>query len=156
MPARSDNLPRYLTRFIGREREVEQLNRLLTSTSTTRLITLTGAGGCGKTRLATELARALTGHDAGEKEGLFCDGVSWVGLSSLSDPAQVPQTVAAALGLREARGRSPARALLASLRQASFLLVLDNCEHLARACGALAQKLLAGCPGLVTDQASLQ
>jgi non-specific serine/threonine protein kinase len=67
----------------------------------------------------------------------------------LSDPALTPQAVAAALDLREATGRSPTEALLAALRQAHLLLVLDNCEHLVDACGALAQQLLAGCPGLV-------
>ena len=145
----SGNLPRYLTRFIGRQREIAQLKQLLTTRRVARLITLTGVGGCGKTRLAAEVARAFANHGAGENAALFSHGVRWVGLSWLSDPALVAQTVAAALGLREAMGRSPGRALLAALRQAHLLLVLDNCEHLAGACGALAQQLLAGCPGLV-------
>jgi len=143
------SLPRYLTRFIGREREIAQLKQSLTAKRAARLITLTGVGGSGKTRLAAEVARAFTNHGAGENDAPFSHGVRWVGLSWLTDPALVPQTVAAALGLREATGRSPTHALLAALRQAHLLLVLDNCEHLVGACGALAQQLLAGCPGLV-------
>lgn len=145
----SSNLPHYLTRFIGHEREIAQLKQLLTAGRAARLITLTGVGGCGKTRLAAEAARAFANHDAQGSGALFGDGVRWVSLSSLSDAALLPQTVAAALGLREATGRSPTAALLAALRQAHLLLVLDNCEHLASACGTLAQQLLAGCPDLV-------
>lgn len=142
-------LPRYLTRFIGRQREITQLKQLLTAGLGARLITLTGVGGCGKTRLAVEVARALTNHGPGHNCTPFSHGVRWVDLSSSSEPALVPQTVAAALGLREVTGRRPCRALLAALRQAQVLLVLDNCEHLTSACGALAQQLLAGCPDLI-------
>lgn len=142
------NLPYYLTRFVGRRREMARLEQLLTTEIRQRLITLTGVGGCGKTRLAAEVARTFRDERAGESDVLFSYGVQWVGLSSLSDPARVPQTVAAALGLREATGQSPLHALLAALRQADLLLVLDNCEHLAEACGSLAQQILDACPGL--------
>jgi non-specific serine/threonine protein kinase len=123
--------------------------QLLTAKRAARLITLTGVGGCGKTRLAAEVARLFTDTDAGGKGAPFGDGVRWVSLTSLSDPALIPQAVAAALGLREATGHSPTGALLAALRQAHLLLMLDNCEHLTGACGTLAQRLLADCPDLV-------
>lgn len=141
--------PHYLTRFIGRQREIAQLKQMLTAKSAARLITLTGVGGCGKTRLATEVARVFTDTGTRGKDALFGDGVRWVSLTSLSDPALIPQTVAATLGLREATGHSPAGALIAAFRQAHLLLMLDNCEHLAGACSALAQRLLADCPDLV-------
>ena len=141
--------PHYLTRFIGRQREIAQLKQMLTAKSAARLITLTGVGGCGKTRLAAEVARIFTDAEAGGKDELFGDGVRWVSLTSLSDPALIPQAVAAALGLREATGHSPTGALLVALRQAHLLLILDNCEHLTGACSELVQRLLADCPELV-------
>lgn len=141
--------PQYLTRFIGRRRELAQLSEQLTTKRAARLITLTGVGGSGKTRLAAELARVAARPGRDTQDAWIGYDVCWVSLSSLTDPALVPQTVAAALGLREARGRSPASALLAAVRETHLLLVLDNCEHLAGACGALARQLLDGCPHLV-------
>lgn len=106
----------------------------------TRLLTLTGPGGCGKTRLALKAAfEAVEG---------FKDGAWWVGLASLSDPDLVPQAVAQALSVREAPGRPSNETLVEHLRTKKTLLVLDNCEHLVDACAALAGALLASCPDL--------
>lgn len=130
-------LPLPLTSFIGREREIATVRGLLEQT---RLLTLTGAGGSGKSRLALEVVRQVASE--------FPHGVGWVELAALSNPDLVPQQVAAALGLREEGGRSRIEALLEWLRDRSLLLVLDNCEHLVDACATLADTLLRGCPGL--------
>ena len=113
------NLPVPLTRFIGREREMAEVKRLL---ATTHLLTLTGAGGCGKSRLALQAAAGVLEE--------FPDGVWLVELASLADPRLVPQAVAAVLGLREQTGRSVTETLLDALRPRFLLLLLDNCEHL--------------------------
>ncbi|HEX6200634.1 MAG TPA: AAA family ATPase, partial [Thermoanaerobaculia bacterium] len=130
-------LPVELTCFVGRERELGEARALL---GRTRLLTLTGAGGSGKTRLAVELASRAAGDYPG--------GAAWVELGPLADPALLAAHVAAALGLREEPGKCPLEALLAHLRERSLLLVLDNCEHLVDACAALADALLRGCPSL--------
>jgi predicted ATPase/class 3 adenylate cyclase len=132
-----NNLPRQLTSFIGREGEIPEVKRLL---STRSLVTLTGSGGCGKTRLALEVAAELI--DA------YADGVWLVELATLSEPDLVLQTVAAALGLREVRGRARLATLLDYLRLRELLLVLDNCEHLVAACAELAEASLRSCPRL--------
>jgi predicted ATPase/DNA-binding CsgD family transcriptional regulator len=131
------NLPLQLSSFIGREREVADVKRLI---NTNRLLTLTGSGGCGKTRLA------LTG--ASEVAEDFEDDAWWVPLASLSEPDLLPQAVAAALGVREAPGRSLSKALVEHLETKNQLLVLDNCEHLIDACAALSDTLLRLCPDL--------
>ena len=105
-----------------------------------RLVTLTGPGGVGKTRLALHAAAAAL--DA------FADGAWVAALEALAEPALVPQTVAAALGVPEAPGRAPLTALADHLRDRTLLLVLDNCEHLLEAAAALADALLRACPGL--------
>jgi hypothetical protein len=117
------NLPLRLSTFIGRERELAQLKSLLWSS---RLLTLTGFGGCGKTRLALKAAEHLL--DA------FSDGVWLVELAPVSDPDLVPQVVAATLGLHDATDRSLSDVLIAHLQSREVLLVLDNCEHLIAAC----------------------
>ena len=132
-----NNLPRQLTSFIGREREMAEVRRLL---STTRLLTLTGSGGCGKTRLALQVAADLV--------EAFAEGVWFVDLAPLSDPALVPQTVAATLRVREEPGRPILITLSEYLQPRHLLLVLDNCEHLVGACAELAQALLRACPHL--------
>jgi predicted ATPase/DNA-binding SARP family transcriptional activator len=132
-----DNLPLELSSFIGREREVAEVKRLL---GDNRLLTLSGAGGCGKTRLALAVAFEVVPD--------FEDGAWWVGLASLSDPDVVPQVVASALVVREAPGRTPTEALVAHLTLKRSLLVLDNCEHLIEECAALADTLLRSCPSL--------
>jgi predicted ATPase len=137
-PERSPgNLPLGLTSFVGREREVAEVEKLLAER---RLLTLTGPGGCGKTRLALEVSRDLVGR--------FTDDVWLVELASLSDPDLVPQTVASTLGVREQPGRQPTQTLSDHLQPKEALLVLDNCEHLVVACAGLAEALLRACPNL--------
>src|SRR5213596_2499576 len=129
--------PAQLTSFIGRERETAAVQELLQST---RLLTLTGAGGSGKTRLALEVASRVGTQ--------YPDGVAWVELAPLSNPELVPHHVADALGVRRDGIRSAGDALLEALREWDALLVLDNCEHLVEACARLAEALLRGCPRL--------
>jgi predicted ATPase/DNA-binding SARP family transcriptional activator/DNA-binding CsgD family transcriptional regulator len=138
-PADADkhNLPAPRTSFVGREREMLELKRTL---AMTRLLTLTGAGGAGKTRLALEVARELV--------GVYPDGVWLVELASISGPELVPKAVAGALGVPERPGQPLTDTLVEALRAKSALLVLDNCEHLVKAAARLADALLDACPGL--------
>jgi predicted ATPase/DNA-binding SARP family transcriptional activator/DNA-binding CsgD family transcriptional regulator len=129
------NLPQPRTSFVGREREMIEVKRSL---STTRLLTLTGAGGSGKTRLAIEVARDLAGS--------YADGVWLLELASLSDPELVPQAVAGALGAQEQSGRPLLDSLLDTLGDKEMLLLLDNCEHLIDAIARLTTDLLHSCP----------
>ena len=131
-------VPAYLEPMIGREQEAETLLHLL-GQSAVRLITITGPGGVGKTRLASELARAAL--------GIFPDGVAWASLAPLTDPTLVAPAVAHALGLREAGGQTPHDLLRGYLRDRHVLLVLDNFEHVLRAAPDVAA-LLLGCPRL--------
>jgi predicted ATPase/DNA-binding CsgD family transcriptional regulator len=125
------NLPAELTRFVGRERELATIQAMLAKA---RLLTLTGAGGVGKTRLAIEVA--------GQVLDAFPDGVWLVELAAITDPARLEDAVARTLGVREEPGRPLSDTLAAALRPRPLLLLLDNCEHLAGACAALAQALL--------------
>ena len=138
-PGRSigHNLPASLTSFIGRGRERADVQARLTES---RLVTLTGVGGCGKTRLAIEVARAVISR--------YPDGVWFADLAPLADGALVPQTVAAALSVRETPGQSITDSLASALRDRDLLLVLDNCEHLLDACARLVDRLLRVCPSL--------
>lgn len=131
------NLPGSLTSFVGRECEKEVVERLL---STTRLLTLTGAGGSGKTRLAQEVARELT--DA------YTDGVWFVELAPVTEGSLVTGTVAEALEVREEPDRPLDTTLVDALREKNILLLLDNCEHLVEDVARLAELLLRSCPGL--------
>jgi predicted ATPase/DNA-binding CsgD family transcriptional regulator len=133
----SNNLPLLLTSFIGREFEVGEARNLLHST---HLLTLTGAGGSGKTRLALAVA--------GKYLDQFPGGVWWVDLASLGDAAFIPQAIAAAVGVHEISGTPLAETLAAHLKPRQVLLVLDNCEHLIEACARLVYTLLVTCPGL--------
>jgi predicted ATPase/DNA-binding SARP family transcriptional activator len=135
-PARH-NLPSALTSFIGRDRELREVARLL---DRNRLLTLIGAGGSGKTRLALEAATA--------RLGACHDGVWLVELAGLGDPALVPAAVASALGLTLPSQRPALEGLGAQLNQSRRLLILDNCEHLVAACAVLAEHLLGVCSGL--------
>jgi predicted ATPase/DNA-binding SARP family transcriptional activator len=131
------NLPLARTSFIGRERERLEVKRLL---AMTRLLTLTGAGGCGKTRLALEVARDLV--------GAYPDGVWLIELAPLSDPTLVVLAVASTLGVREQPGRPLLETLKDTLRPRKTLLVVDNCEHLVEAVARLVDALLDSCAGL--------
>src|SRR5918998_4342554 len=131
------NLPSEFSSFVGREKELAEVKRLL---EYNRFLTLTGSGGCGKTRLALAAARELVER--------FEDGVWLVELASLSDLALLPQAVASTLGVREQPGRSLIETLSDYLGSKKVLLVLDNCEHLIEACAELAEALLHSCPEL--------
>jgi predicted ATPase/DNA-binding SARP family transcriptional activator len=131
------NLPAPLASFVGRENELAELTRRL---ALTRLLTLVGSGGCGKTRLALHAAWAA--HDS----GAFHDGVWFVALDALSEPALMPHAVGMVLGIVEPANVSISDALLSQLKARHVLLVLDNCEHMIGACADLAATLLRACP----------
>jgi DNA-binding SARP family transcriptional activator len=130
-------LPRPLTELIGRENEIRAIEACLSSS---RLVTLTGSGGVGKTRLAIQVAENL--------EDCWIDGVSFVELAALTDSALISHAVAAALSVRELPGRPLRSTLEGFLCSKEMLLVLDNCEHLIGDCANVADWLLAASPGL--------
>jgi len=132
------NLPEPLTSFVGREREIAQVKTLLKQT---RLLTFTGSGGCGKTRLALRVAAEVVGG--------YSDGVCMVELASVLDPLLVPQMVGAALGLKEESEEPISTTVLRHLKVRRLVLVMDNCEHLLPACCNLVSDILKHCP-LVT------
>jgi len=140
------NLPVQLSSFIGREKEIAEIRRLFTPAQDerteegVRLLTLTGPGGTGKTRLAIRAATQLL--DA------FPDGIWLVELAMLADPGLVPQTVAALLGVREEPNYPLTRALTTYLRTKRMLLIFDNCEHLVDTCAQLVETLLRACAKL--------
>ncbi len=156
LQAARHNLPAPLTSFIGREREIAEVKRLLTPTPVpspspddtsrqergqggeVRLLTLTGSGGTGKTRLALQAAADLVAS--------FADGIWLVELASLAEPRLVPQAVATALGVREEQSRPLLATLVDYLRTKRLLLLLDNCEHLLEACARLSDAILHACP----------
>ena len=140
-------LPAPLTGFVGRERELAEIARLVAAH---RLVTLVGAGGVGKTRAAIEVAVGV--------RAIFADGVSLVDLSALPDPALLPDAVATALGVEDRAGVDLEQRLVRVLRPQRRLMLLDNCEILRTACAAMAGRLLAACPGvtvLATSRESL-
>jgi non-specific serine/threonine protein kinase len=131
------NLPAPLTSFVGREAEIQSAIDLL---ATTRLLTLTGSGGIGKTRLGLAVAAVVA--------GLYGGGVWLVELAGLANPALLAQAVAAALGVPEAGGRPLLDVLVDTIAERPLLLVLDNCEHLLDDAAVLARSLLLRCPEL--------
>jgi predicted ATPase/DNA-binding SARP family transcriptional activator/DNA-binding CsgD family transcriptional regulator len=128
------NLPAPRTSFVGREREMVEVKRML---AMTKLLTLTGAGGSGKTRLALEVARDLM--------SIYPDGVWLATLAELSEGDLVPQAVAAALQIPERSGQPLIDTLVEALADKELLLVLDNCEHLVEAAAVLVDTLLDSC-----------
>jgi predicted ATPase/class 3 adenylate cyclase len=136
-PELPNNLPRQVTSFIGREKEIGAVKSLL---GKTRLLTLTGSGGCGKTRLALQVAADVLEN--------YADGAWFVELAPLADPALVPQSVASALRVTEEAGKPLVQTLVAALKDRKMLLILDNCEHVLDACARLVDTLLHTCPTL--------
>jgi predicted ATPase/class 3 adenylate cyclase len=136
LDARPNNLPPQLTSFVGRDGEIAEVRRLL---GPTRLLTLTGAGGTGKSRLALRVA--------GETLTEYRDGAFFVDLSSLTDPSLVPSSVARSLGVPEAAGRPILDAVKDHLRDRELLLVVDNFEQVAEA-GPVIEELLTAAPKL--------
>jgi predicted ATPase/DNA-binding SARP family transcriptional activator len=134
-PPRLDNLPATLTSFVDRTQERAQLTLLLAET---RMLTLTGPGGIGKTRLAIEVARGLV--DDYER------GIWLANFGSLADPDLVPQAVGSVLLVRNSGGVAPTEALISYLSNRHCLLLFDNCEHLIDACATLAEALVTSCP----------
>ena len=132
-----NNLPHQLTSFVGRERELEEVKRLLREA---RLVTLHGPGGLGKTRVSLQVAADVLDE--------YPDGVWFVELAPLSDPRMVPQAVASALGVKEEAGKPLTDALAKFVGDRRLLLILDNCEHLTLACAALAKQLLQAGPNV--------
>jgi predicted ATPase/DNA-binding CsgD family transcriptional regulator len=130
-------LPVGVAAFVGRERERASLAELIADA---RVVTLTGAGGCGKTRLALEVA--------GDVASRFTDGTWWVDLQGVNDPTMVAATVAAAMGVREQPEQVLTDALTQQLRDRHLLIVLDNCEHLVERCAALVTEVSSRCPQL--------
>jgi predicted ATPase/class 3 adenylate cyclase len=132
-----NNLPLQLTSFVGREKEIADIKGLLIAA---RLVTLTGSGGTGKTRLALEVGT--------EELASFANGVWLIELAPLSDPVQIIPALAQAFGLQELPFNPLANLVMDYLRAKKLLLILDNCEHLIEACARLADDLLHQCAGL--------
>ena len=137
LDVRLHNLPVPLTRFIGRAREMSELEHHL---GTNRLVTLSGPGGCGKTRLALQVGGDLVDR--------YSDGVWFVELAAVADPALVPRVIASVLAVREQPGRPILATLVDALARKKLLLLLDNCEHITAACAHVVGELLAACPDL--------
>ena len=136
-PGARHNLPRAISSFVGRDRDVAELAELL---ETARLVTLTGPGGCGKTRLAIEAAFASL--------PVRPDGIWFVDLAPVSDRELVLAVAANAMGVQESRAASADSALIEFLSSGRPLVILDNCEHLIQTCAELAEEWLSACPGL--------
>jgi len=147
LDALPNNLPGQLTSFVGRVTELREIQAALEGT---RLLTLTGAGGCGKTRLALQTAADTVDR--------YPDGIWWVELAPVLDPEQLGSALATALSVRPLSGQTPLEAAVSHLAEQRALIVLDNCEHLLEASAAAGEALLRGAPGvaiLATSRAPL-
>jgi predicted ATPase len=131
------NLPLQMTSFVGRDREIVEITKALDDT---RVVTLTGVGGVGKTRLAVQVGAELLPH--------FGDGVWLCELGPVADRSLVPEVVAAALGVQQRPEMSVAESILAACRNRELVLVLDNCEHLLDAAARLVEAMVRACPGV--------
>ncbi len=134
---RRHNLPAQMTSFIGRENELAEIKQVLNEH---RLVTLTGSGGAGKTRLGLQVGAECLNQ--------FSDGVWLAELAPVTEPNQIPQTLFSVFSLREDSHRSALEVLIDYLRAKTMLLVLDNCEHLIEACAQISEALLHACPKL--------
>lgn len=140
-----NNLPPFLTSFVGRTAEIAQVRQEL---APTQLLTVTGPGGGGKIRLALQVAAEML--------GVFRDGVWWCDLAGVTDPAYVAPAVASSLRLAEPADRPALDRLMTTLSGQQALLVLDTCEHLLAACAGLSLAVLGACPGVRILATSLQ
>ena len=131
------NLPAQLTSFIGREKEIVEIKKLMDAH---RIVTLIGSGGAGKTRLGLQVGANCLGQ--------FSNGVWFAELASVTDPVLVSQTLLTIFNLREDAYRAPLETLIDYLRSKTLLLILDNCEHLIEACAQISESLLHACPKL--------
>jgi predicted ATPase/class 3 adenylate cyclase len=131
------NLPQQVSSFVGRERELREVTARLAET---RILTLTGSGGTGKTRLALQVAADVIES--------FSDGDWLIELAAVTDPALVPQAFASALGIKDEPGQSLTNSVIDELKSKTVLLVVDNCEHVLAACAAMVDALAKSCPGL--------
>lgn len=132
---RSSSLPQYLSRFIGRERELDLVRSLAAES---RLATLTGSGGCGKTRLATQVAAEIADS--------FPDGAWFFELAPLSDPSAIPSAIAETLSIKPAPSEGPLKAVQTAIGEQSMLLIFDNCEHVLDEASSTVAELLKSCP----------
>jgi non-specific serine/threonine protein kinase len=135
--ATPQNLPQELSSFVGRTAEITEIRELC---ARNRLVTLTGAGGCGKTRLSLRVARPLLES--------FPDGIWWVQLAGLTDPAHLARSVMTAAGIAETPGRTFREALIQAFQTAKSLILLDSCEHMVEGCARFAADLLAATENL--------
>ena len=131
------NLPAQVTSFIGREKEISEIEKLVVAN---RIVTLTGSGGAGKTRLSLQVGAQCLSQ--------FSGGVWFVELAPVTDSTLVPQTLLAIFSLHEDAQRTPLEVLIEYLRTKSLLLILDNCEHLIEACAEISETILRACPKL--------
>ncbi|MFI5511606.1 LuxR C-terminal-related transcriptional regulator [Mycobacterium sp. NPDC051804] len=133
----AQHLPVQLTSFVGREGQIAEVRELL---ATNRLVTLTGAGGVGKTRMAVHVASMITGE--------FGHGTRYVDLAPITDPDVLPVAVARALGLPDQPGRSTVNTIVRSIGEHELLMVLDNCEHLLDSSAEMIQTMVGACPNV--------